>query len=70
MKVPTSTLPKQDDVTSHVHLTSNSVVGTYHHPVPTGVGNKAQKHTYSLPLTCKAISFIYKGDALSPKRLS
>ena len=41
MQVPTSTLPKQDDVTSHVHLTSNSVVGAYHRPIPVGVGNKA-----------------------------
>ena len=36
----TSAMPEQDDVTSHVDLTSNSVVGAYHHPVPTGVGNK------------------------------
>ena len=27
--------------TSHMHLTLNSVVGAYHHPVPAGVGNKA-----------------------------
>ena len=33
--------PDKDDGTSHVHLTSNSVVGAYHHPVPIGVGNKA-----------------------------
>ena len=49
-------MPEQDDMTSHVHPTSNSVVGAYHHPVPVGMGNKAQKHMYSLPLTCKAIS--------------
>ena len=32
--------PKQDDVTSNIQLTSNSVVGAYHPPVPAGVGNK------------------------------
>ena len=35
---------KQYDGTSHMHLTYysdiNSVVGAYHHPVPTDVGNK------------------------------
>ena len=38
---PTSAIPEEDNTTSHVHLTSNSVVGAYHHPIPTGVGNKA-----------------------------
>ena len=32
--------PNKDNGTSHVHLTSNSVVGAYHRPVPAGVGNK------------------------------
>ena len=41
MQALTSAIPKQDDVTSHVHLTSNNIVGAYHHPVPAGVGNKA-----------------------------
>ena len=31
----------RDDVTARVHLTFNSVVGAYHHPVPADVGNKA-----------------------------
>ena len=41
-----SAVPKQDDVTSHVHLTFysdiNSVVGAYHYLVPVGMGNKVQ----------------------------
>ena len=40
-QAPTSAIPEEDNATSHVHLTSNSVVGAYHHPVPAGVGNKA-----------------------------
>ena len=56
----TSAIPEEDDATSHVHLTLNSIVGTYHHLVPAGVGSKTYQHTYSLPLTCKAIPFIYK----------
>ena len=32
--------PKQDDVTFHAHLTSNSVVDAYHHLVPIDVSNK------------------------------
>ena len=32
---------EQDNATSHVHPTSNSVVGAYHHPVSVGVANKA-----------------------------
>ena len=40
-QVLTSAIPEQNDTTSHVHLTSNRVVGAYHYPVPTGVGNKA-----------------------------
>ena len=40
-QVPKSAIPEENNITSHVHLTSNSVVGAYHHPVPTGVGNKA-----------------------------
>ena len=39
---PTSAIPEEDNTTSHVHLTLNSIVGAYHHHVPTGVGNKAQ----------------------------
>ena len=27
MQVPTSAIPEQDDVTSHVHLTTNSIMG-------------------------------------------
>ena len=38
---PTSAIPEEDNTTFHVHLTLNSVVGAYHHPVPAGVGNKA-----------------------------
>ena len=41
MQVPTSTIPKQNDGTSYVHLTSNIVVDAYHHYVPIDVGNKA-----------------------------
>ena len=63
-QVPTSTLPEEANATPHVHLTFysdiNSVVGAYHYPILFGVGNKAQKHPYPLPLTCKAIPFIYK----------
>ena len=39
---PTSAIPEEDSTTSHVHLTFNSIVDAYHHPVPAGVGNKAQ----------------------------
>ena len=35
----TSAIPEEDNTTSHVHLTSNSVLGAYHHPMPAGVGN-------------------------------
>ena len=45
LQVPTSTLPEEDNTTSHVHLTFysdiNSVVGAYHYPILIGVGNKA-----------------------------
>ena len=34
-------MPEEDNTTFHVHLTFNSIVGAYHRPVPTGVGNKA-----------------------------
>ena len=37
----TSTIPKEDNTTSHVHLTYNSIMAAYHHLVPAGVGNKA-----------------------------
>ena len=37
----TSTIPQEDNTTSHVHLTYNSIVGAYHYPVPADVGNKA-----------------------------
>ena len=40
-QAPTSAIPEEDNTTSHVHLTFNSIVGAYHHPVPAGVGNKA-----------------------------
>ena len=40
MQVPTSAIPEEDNTTSHVHLTFNSIVGAYHHLVPTDVGNK------------------------------
>jgi len=61
--------PKQDDVTSHMHLTSNSVVGAYHHPIPVGMGNKAQKHTYSPPLSLVRPSpSSIKRDALSQNK--
>ena len=41
-QAPTSAIPEEDNTTSHVHLTYNSIVGAYHYPVPTGVGNKAK----------------------------
>ena len=38
LQVPTSTLPEEDNTTSHVHLTFysdiNSIVGAYHHHYP------------------------------------
>ena len=36
----TFAIPEEDNTTSHMHLMFNSIVGAYHHPVPTGVGNK------------------------------
>ena len=46
LQVPTSTIPEEGNTTSHMHLTYysdiNSVVGTYHYLIPTGMGNKAQ----------------------------
>ena len=36
----TSTIPEEDNTTSHMHLTFNSIVGAYHHPIPAGVGYK------------------------------
>ena len=43
-QAPTSAIPKEDNTTSHMHLTFNSdinsIVGAYHHLVPAGVGNK------------------------------
>ena len=46
LQVPTSTIPKEGNATSHMHLTFysdiNSVVGAYHYLVPVDVGNKAQ----------------------------
>ena len=64
MQVPTSAIPKEGDVTSHMHLTFysniNSVVGAYKHPILASVGSKTYQQMYSLPLTCKAIPFIYK----------
>jgi len=68
-----SILPGEDNVTSHVHLTfysdNNSVMGAYHYPILIGMGNKAQKHPYPLPLTCKAIPFIYKRGCTPSNRL-
>ena len=40
-------IPEEDNITSHVHLTSNSVVGAYHHPVLVDVGNKARSFILS-----------------------
>ena len=40
-QAPMSTIPKEDNTTSHMHLTFNCIVGAYLHPVPAGVGNKA-----------------------------
>ena len=40
-QAPTSAIPEEDNTTSHVHLTFNSIVGAYHYPVPADVGNKA-----------------------------
>ena len=39
-QAPTSTIPEEDNTTSHVHLTSNSIVGAYHYHVSVDVGNK------------------------------
>ena len=39
-QAPTSAIPEEDDATSHVHLTLNSIMGVYHHLVPVGVGSK------------------------------
>ena len=36
-----SAIPEEDNTTSHMHLTFNNIVGAYHYPVATGVGNKA-----------------------------
>ena len=40
-QAPTSAILEEDNTTSHVHLTFNSIVGAYHHLVLAGVGNKA-----------------------------
>ena len=62
--------PDKDDETSHVYLTSNSVVGAYHHSVLVGMGNKARSiQTLSLSLVRPSPSSI-KGDVSSPKRQS
>ena len=57
-------LPEEDSSTSCAHLTSysdiDSIGGVNHYLVFITVGSKAQKHPYSLPLTCKTIPFIYK----------
>ena len=39
-QAPTSAIPKEDNATSHVHLTFYSIVGAYHRLVPAGVGSK------------------------------
>ena len=40
-----STLPEEDNATSHMHLAFysdiNNVVAAYHYPILIGVGNKA-----------------------------
>ena len=60
--------PDKDDGTSHVHLTSNSVVGAYHHPVLVGVVNKARSiRTLPLSLVRPPPSSI-KGDVPSPNK--
>ena len=41
-QAPTSAIPEEDNTISHMHLTFNSIVDAYHHPVPIGIGNKAQ----------------------------
>ena len=45
LQVPTSTIPKEGNATSHMHLTFssdiNSIVGAYHYLIPTDMGNKA-----------------------------
>ena len=38
----------------------NIVVGAYKHLEPASMGSKTYQQTYPLPLTCKAIPFIYK----------
>ena len=35
-----SAIPEEDNTTSHVHLTFNSIVGANHHLVPIGVDSK------------------------------
>ena len=39
-QAPTSAIPEENNTTSHVHLTFNSIVGAYHHHILAGVGNK------------------------------
>ena len=66
LQVPTSTIPKEGNTTSHVHLTFysdiNSVVGAYHYLVPIGMGDKA---TLSL---VKPSLLSIKRDALPPTK--
>ena len=63
-QAPTSAIPEEDDATSHVHLTLNSIVGAYHHLIPVDVGSI---RTLSLSLVRSSPSSI-KGDALSFNR--
>ena len=39
-QAPTSAIPKEDSMTSHMCLTFNNIVGAYHRLVPTDVGSK------------------------------
>ena len=60
-RVLTSAMPEQDDITSHVHPTSNSVVSAYHH-----LATRLRSiRTLSLSFVRPSPSSI-KGDALSP----
>ena len=43
-----SAIPEEDEATSHMHLTIDSVMGAYNPVVPNSMGNKTQQHTYSL----------------------
>ena len=40
-QAPTSAILKEDNTTSHLPLTFNSIMGAYHRHVPAGVDNQA-----------------------------